>query len=164
MTTGIALSTLIERGGVYYNIGGSSPAEALREGIKGLSLPKDVDRAALTKAVLEREALMPTAIGNGVAIPHPRNPIIFKAADQRVSVLFLKTPIPYDALDGKPVSVLFLILSSEAKSHLSVLASLTHLCQRRDFLELLADRPSTGELAGFIRAAEDSWKAAPAGS
>jgi len=154
----VALSTLIERGGVYYNIGGSTAAEALREGIRGLSLPKGVDRDLLVTAVLEREALMPTAIGNGVAIPHPRNPILSDPAAQRVAVLFLKTPIPYEALDRKPVSVLFLILSSEAKSHLGVLASLSHLCQRRDFLELLADRPSTEELTRFIRAAEETWR------
>ncbi len=158
MAGAVSLSTLIERGGVFYNVGGSTAAEALREGIKGLVLPKGVDREALATAVLEREALMPTAIGNGVAIPHPRNPIISDPAEQRVAVFFLKTPIAYEALDRKPVSILFLILSAEAKSHLAVLASLSHLCQRRDFLELLADRPSTEELTAFIKAAEESWR------
>ena len=158
MAGAVALSTLIERGGVYYNIAGSSAAEVLREGIRGLSLPREVDKEKLLTAVLEREALMPTAIGHGVAIPHPRNPIITDSGAQRVAVLFLKTPVPYEALDRKPVSVLFLILSSEAKSHLAVLSSLSHLCQRRDFLELLEDRPSTQELTTFIRKAEEEWK------
>lgn len=160
MAGAVALSSLIERGGVYYNIGGSTAAEALQEGIRALALPRGVDRALLLKAVLEREALMPTAIGNGVAIPHPRNPIISDPTEQRVAVFFLKTPIPHEALDRKPVSVMFLILSSESKSHLRVLASLSHLCQRQDFLELLADRPSTEELTRFVRAAEESWRSA----
>jgi PTS system nitrogen regulatory IIA component len=154
-----SLAALIERGGVYYNIGGANPVEALKEAIRALSLPKAVDRDALLLAVLEREALMPTAIGNGVAIPHPRNPIVSDPALQRVAVFFLKKPVAYNALDRRPVSVLFLILSAEARSHLAILAAISHLCQRPDFQSLLAARPSTGELTAFIAKAEASWVA-----
>jgi PTS system nitrogen regulatory IIA component len=131
----------------------------LKEAVRVLSLPGDVDRERLLAAVLEREALMPTAIGNGVAIPHPRNPIISDPAIQRVAVFFLKTPVLYNALDRKPVSALFLILSADARSHLGVLATLSHLCQSGDFIALLAGRPSTGELTAFIAKAEASWQA-----
>jgi PTS system nitrogen regulatory IIA component len=158
-SSALSLAELIERGGVYYNIGGASPAEALKEALRALSLPKGMDRELLLGAVLEREALMPTAIGNGVAIPHPRNPMISDAALQRVAVFFLKTPVPYNALDRKPVSALFLILSADARSHLSVLATLSHLCQAEDFAALLASRPSTEELTAYIARAEASWRA-----
>ncbi|HET7838608.1 MAG TPA: PTS sugar transporter subunit IIA [Rectinemataceae bacterium] len=158
MPSSVSLAELIERGGVYYNIGGATPMDALREGVRGLVLPKGIDAEALLTAVLEREALMPTAIGNGVAIPHPRSPIVSKAELQRVAVLFLKTPIPYNALDRKPVSVLFLILSADAKTHLAVLAAISHLCQRRDFQELLAERPLREELTAFIARLEASWE------
>lgn len=157
-SSAVSLSALIERGGVYYNIGGSNPVEALKEAIRALSLPKEIDRDRLLAAVLEREALMPTAIGNGVAIPHPRNPLIADPELQRVAVFFLKTPVPYNALDRKPVSALFLILSADARSHLGVLASLSHLCQSADFIALLASRPSTEELTAFIASAESSWR------
>ena len=152
-----SLAALVERGGVYYNIGGATPPEALGEAARALALPKGMDRESLLRAVLEREALMPTAIGNGIAIPHPRNPLLSDEALQRVAVLFLKSPIPYNALDGKPVSVFFLILSANARSHLAVLAEISHLCQRPDFLSLLASRPSTAELVAFIAEAEASW-------
>jgi len=157
-SSAVSLAQLIERGGVYYNISGNSPAEALKEAVRALCLPKGLDRDKLLEAVLEREALMPTAIGNGVAIPHPRNPLVSDPELQRVSVFFLKTPIPYNALDRKPVSALFLILSADAKSHLAVLASLSHLCQSADFIALLASRPSTEELTSFIAKAEASWR------
>jgi len=155
----VSLASLIERGGVYYNVAGSTPADALKEALCVLSLPAGVDRERLLAAVLEREALMPTAIGNGVAIPHPRNPMVSDPAVQRVAVFFLKMPVPYNALDRKPVSVLFLILSADARSHLGVLASLSHLCQSREFVALLAGRPSTAELTAFIAKAESSWGA-----
>ena len=154
----VALSELIERGGVYYNIGGSGPTEALREAVKALAPPPGLVREKLLAAVLEREALMPTAIGKGVAIPHPRNPLVTDPAEQRVAVFFLKAPIPYNALDRRPVSVLFLILSADAKSHLGVLATLSHLCQSEAFAELLAARPSTAELVAFIAAQEAAWR------
>jgi len=159
MSGSVSLAELIGRGGVYYNISGSTPTEALTEAIKAVSLPKGLDRAALLTAILEREALMPTALGNGVAIPHPRSPMLTDKSQQRVAVLFLKTPVPYSALDRKPVSTLFLILSAEAKSHLSILAALSYLCQRPDFLELLAKRPSTEEMAAYIASTEASWAA-----
>lgn len=153
----ISLAELIERGGVYYNIAGSSPVEVLNEATKAMALPKSLDRESLLTAILEREALMPTALGHGVAIPHPRNSMIADASAQRVAVFFLKSPVAYNALDRKPVSVLFLILSADARSHLATLAGVSHLCQNPDFLEFLAKRPSKEELVGRIAAAELSW-------
>ncbi len=157
MPSAISLAALIERGGVYYNIPGSTPVEALREAARALVLPKSIDRDNLLTAVLEREALMPTALGHGVAIPHPRNPIISDESLQRVAVFFLKTPVPYNALDRRPVSVFFFILSADAKSHLGILAAVSHLCQRPDFLELLARRPLIEELVAYIARSEASW-------
>ena len=159
MPSQTSLAALVESGGVYYNIGGSTPAEVLREALRALALPKGLDREALLKAVLEREALMPTAIGNGVAIPHPRNPAISDRALQRVFVLFLKVPVSYNALDRKPVDCLFFILSAESRSHLAALAALGHLCQGHGFIELLATRPSKEELVAFIAKEEATWAA-----
>lgn len=155
----VSLAELVGRGGVYYNIAGSTSAEVLSEAVKAMSLPKGLDRGKLLTAVLERESLMPTALGNGIAIPHPRSPMVGDPEAQRVAVFFLKTPIPYSALDRKPVSTLFLILSSDAKSHLSILAALSYLCQRQDFLAVLDSRPSTEELMDHIAKVEASWAA-----
>jgi PTS system nitrogen regulatory IIA component len=160
MSSVVSLAELIERGGVYYNIAGTHPVEVLNEATKAMSLPKSLDRESLLTAILEREALMPTALGHGVAIPHPRNSMLTDSSSQRVAVFFLKSPVAYNALDRKPVSVLFLILSSDAKSHLATLASISHLCRQDDFLEFLEKRPSKEELVARIAAAEASWAAA----
>lgn len=157
MPSTVSLAQLIDRGGVYYNIGGSSPVEVLSEATKAMNLPKGLDRESLLTAILEREALMPTALGHGVAIPHPRNSMLTDPAAQRVAVFFLKAPVSYNALDRKPVTVLFLILSSDARSHLATLAGVSHLCQHPDFLDFLARRPSKEELVARIAEAEASW-------
>jgi len=151
----VPLAELVRRGGVYFNIAGTNPVEALTEAIRVLGLPPGIDRERLLAAVLEREKLMPTAIGNGAAIPHPRNPILSDPELQRVAVFFLKKPMPYGAPDRKPVSVLFLILSSDARSHLGTLSSLSELCQAESFIAFLASRPSTAELTARIAGLED---------
>jgi PTS system nitrogen regulatory IIA component len=153
----VSLAALVDRGGVYYNIGGANPVEALNEATKAMSLPKGLERENLLTAILEREALMPTALGHGVAIPHPRNTLLKDAESQRVAVFFLKSPVAYNALDRKPVSVLFLILSFDAKSHLATLAAISHLCQSSNFLDFLATRPSKEELVQRLSEIEESW-------
>jgi nitrogen PTS system EIIA component len=157
MPSTASLAELIERGGVYYNIAGSSPVEVLNEATKAMALPKGLDREVLLTAILEREALMPTALGHGVAIPHPRNSMLTELSAQRVAVFFLKSPVAYNALDRKPVTVLFLILSADARSHLATLAAVSHLCQDPHFLDFLAERPSKAELVARIREAEAAW-------
>jgi nitrogen PTS system EIIA component len=157
MPSSVSLARLIERGGVYYNISGSGPVEVLNEATKAMALPKSLDRESLLTAILEREALMPTALGHGVAIPHPRNSMLADEGAQRVAVFFLKSPVAYNALDRKPVTVLFLILSFDARSHLATLAAISHLCQDASFLEFLAKRPSKEELVAMIDEAEASW-------
>jgi nitrogen PTS system EIIA component len=157
MSSVVSLADLIERGGVYYNIAGSSPVEVLNEATKAMALPKSLDRESLLIAILEREALMPTALGHGVAIPHPRNSMLADPGAQRVAVFFLKSPVAYNALDRKPVTVLFLILSADARNHLATLAAVSHLCQSPDFLGFLAKRPSKEELVERIAEAEASW-------
>jgi len=155
-STLVPLAELVRRGGVYFNIAGANPTEALTEAIRVLGLPSGIDRERLLAAVLEREKLMPTAIGKGAAIPHPRNPILSDPELQRVAVFFLKKPMPYGAPDRKPVSVLFLILSSDARSHLGILSSLSELCQSESFVAFLSSRPSTAELSARISAIEQS--------
>lgn len=162
MPTSLSLAELVTRGGVYYNVSGANPVEVLAETTRNLSLPPEMDRDELLRAILEREALMPTAIGHGIAIPHPRNPIIQEEGLQRVAVVFLKTPVPYNAMDRKPVSTLFVILSAGARVHLGILAEISYLCQKADFVELLAKRPSTEELVAYIAAAEETWAASKA--
>jgi PTS system nitrogen regulatory IIA component len=154
----VSLSDLLRRGGVYYNIAGANPVEVLSELSRAIVMPTGVEREDLLRAILEREALMPTAIGHGIAIPHPRSPLIRDAGEQRVCVAFLKTPVAYNALDRKPVSTLFLILSAEARLHLGILAEISHLCQKPEFLGFLEGRPSTEELARHVEEIEASWK------
>ena len=154
---GTNLIELVRRGGVYYNISGQSPAEVLADAIATISLPEGVAREALLQAVLEREGLMPTAIGDGIAIPHPRSPMVGDPAEQLVSVCFLQEPIEWNALDGKPVGTIILLLSASPRLHLKTLSRVNYLCRQASFRSLLAARSSREELTLAIEAAERAW-------
>ena len=99
--------TALEAGGVFYRVSGFDKESALREVVELLRLPEEVDRPFLLRVLLAREAIAPTAIGDGIAIPHVRNPVVLHVGRPTITLCFLEQPIEYNALDGKPVHALF---------------------------------------------------------
>jgi PTS system nitrogen regulatory IIA component len=163
----IPLSTLIEQGGIYYDLPGTT-VEAVITGLIR-RIPRLPGRetaespgesgleAILLKAVLEREDLMSTGIGHGIALPHPRNPLITTTDGQFVSIAFLAAPVDWKALDGKPVHTVMLIVSASAKFHLHTISKINFLCQDGAFLSLLEGRSPPEPLIRAIREAERGW-------
>jgi PTS system nitrogen regulatory IIA component len=152
------LSGLIRKGGFLYDIPGISPEEVLTNMTRILQVPPGFDREALLAAVLEREALMPTSIGHGIALPHPRHPIIGGSEEQFVTNGFLKWSVDWKTLDGKPVHSLMLIVSASAKLHLDTLSRINFFCQQPPFRQLLKNRDSPEKIIGTIQEAEQAWK------
>ncbi len=151
MSDADAIVNMINAGGVYYNICGDTPEKVFADAITQLELPEVVDPQLLYAQLCEREGLMTTSIGNGIALPHPRTTMVTNPLDQRIFVCFLDRPVNFDAMDGQPVSVLFLILSVDSKTHLSILSRLSYLFQIESFLSFLHRKPNTAELVNEIR-------------
>jgi PTS system nitrogen regulatory IIA component len=152
-----SLIELIRRGGDFRIIPGATPRELLVNLIGSINIPPSLDRAALLDAVLEREALMPTAVGNGIALPHPRNPMIAESAEQFVSIVFAGSDLNWEALDGKPVRTVMLILSASPRMHLHTLSRVNYFCRQRSFVELLERRASPEEILCIIEETEKAW-------
>ena len=160
------LDELITKGGIYRGVRGSTPREVLAELIGVLSPSMSVGKmpaatmpaAKLLEAVLEREALMSTGIGGGIALPHPRNPIFLSESDQYTALAFLERPVSWNSLDGEQVDTLFLIVSASAKQHLQTLSEINYFCRMENFHRLLKKRASLEELLSFIKETEKNWK------
>jgi len=152
------LAEFIERGGVYRDIQGSTPLEVLTALVACLPPSPSIRTEKLLEAMLEREALMSTGIGDGIAIPHPRNPIVKADLEQFAVLAFLKNPVDWNSPDGVKVDTLLLIVSSSAKQHLHTLGEIAFFCRQEDFSKLLRERASGEELLRFIREAEVNWK------
>ena len=150
------LVELLTRGGVYREIGGSTPREVLTAFIG--ALPTSKPPAGLLEAVLEREDLMPTGIGGGIALPHPRNPLVESESEQFVALAFLEHPVKWNSLDGERVAALFLIVSASAKQHLHALSEINYFCRMENFQRLLKERAALEELLSFIKETEKNWQ------
>src|SRR5438034_1841771 len=81
-----SLSEALTLGGIYYRIGGNDKASALQAVVDTMKLPDEVDRQFLYQVLLAREALGSTGIGEGIAIPHVRNPIVLHVSRPMVTL------------------------------------------------------------------------------
>ncbi len=116
------LADAIRAGGVHRGVSGDDKSSILRAVVERLPLPSSVDRELLHRLLLAREALGSTAFGNGIAIPHPRNPIVLRVHSPEVAICYLDRPIEFEALDGKPVHTLVTLVSQSTRTHLHLLA------------------------------------------
>jgi PTS system nitrogen regulatory IIA component len=83
-----------------------------------------VDREFLVTVLEAREAMGSTGIGDGIAIPHVRNPILLNVSEPFVTLCLLRNPVEFDAVDGQPVHALFVLVSPNVPAHLRILAQL----------------------------------------
>jgi len=120
------LSDSLELGGIYYHVNGNDKKSVLKSIVSLMNLPDDIDREFLLEALIARENLGTTAIGNGIAIPHVRDNIIFHIEKPIISLCFLEKPIDFESLDNKPVDAIFTIISTSVRTHLSILSRLTY--------------------------------------
>jgi nitrogen PTS system EIIA component len=140
------LSDALELGGIFYRLAGADKPGVLRRMVEMLRLPDTVDREFLLQVLLAREALESTAIGDGIAIPHVRNPIVLHVPQPTMTLCFLEKPVDFGALDGQPVHTLFTFISPTVKAHLHLLSRLAFALRNPEFKELVVRQASRDEI------------------
>ena len=155
------LSAMLEAGGIHHDVEGADRSSVLREMVRRLPLPPEVDREFLSAVIEAREAMGSTGIGDGIAIPHVRNPILLKVAEPRVTLCLLRHPIEFEAVDGRPVHALFTVISPTVPGHLRILAQLGFVLHDARLKSLLEGRAPAPRILARIRELE---AAAPAGA
>ncbi len=151
----------LKAGGIHYRMAGRDTPSVLRSVVDVLQLPEEVDRQFLYDVLLAREALGSTGIGEGIAIPHVRNPIVLHLSRPMVSLCFLEHAVDFGSVDGKPVQVLFTILSPTIRAHLHMLSRLMYLLHDKRFRSALARQASREEILEQANRAEASIPSAP---
>lgn len=130
-----SLSEALKAGGVYYRVEGNDKEAVIRSSVELMKLPEDVDKDFLIKILLAREELGSTGVGDGIAIPHVRNPIVLNVSHCLVGLSFLEKPVDFGAVDGKPVHSLFMLVSPTARIHLYLLSRLAFALKDEAFKE-----------------------------
>ncbi len=156
-----SLCQSLKEGGVYYRIEGDDKSAVLRSVVETIRLPEGVDKEYLHSVLMAREGLGSTAIGEGIAIPHARSPIVHPVAHPMVSLCFLEHPVEYGALDGKPVYALFVVVSPTVRAHLHLLARLSYCLRDTPFQAVLQRQGLRDELSEAIRNVESNLNPSP---
>jgi nitrogen PTS system EIIA component len=157
------LSELLSAGGIHHDVGGRDKASVLREIVQRLPLPADIDREFLATTLEAREAMGSTGIGDGIAIPHVRNPILLRVTAPFVMLCLLRDPVDFDAVDGKPVHALFTVVSPNVPAHLRILGQLGFVLHDEDLRGLLVRRSPAAAILGRVQAVEGRASRTPGG-
>lgn len=141
--------------GIKLDLEAADKEGVLKEMVDLLADVKDIgDKKSVLKALVERENLGSTGIGQGIAIPHGKT----EKVDGLVAVLGLsKKGVNYEALDGEPVYILFLLVAPKdtAGPHLKALAQISRLLRDSYFCELLRRCKSAKEIFDLITKEEN---------
>jgi len=150
-----SLHSALLRGGVFHGVPADSREEALAAVSNLPGIPASVDRKLLYQLLVGREVLAPTGIGDGIAIPHARDPLVVRVGEPIVVLCFLRAPVDFHSMDGQPVRVLFTLLSPSVRVHLQMLGKLSFALHDGTMKQLLATEASTEAVIERIRFLEE---------
>lgn len=121
----------------------------LLEGLADIAARQtNLDERIVFDALLERERLGTTGVGKGVALPHTR-----MAGLDKIFCAFVRSePVSFDAVDGKPVDLIFLLLAPEESGadHLKALAKLSRILRDENAAEGLRNAKTVDDVYALI--------------
>lgn len=154
----MALADLIPSGGVSVDLGASSRKQALQAMSDIAAERTGLPARAIFDAVLQRERLGSTGVGQGVAIPHAR----LTGINDVVGIFArLRTPVDFESIDGRPADIIFMLLAPEdaGAEHLKALARVSRMLRREDVRQRLRAAPDN-EAVHAVLAGEPASDAA----
>ncbi len=118
--------------------------------------PRVIDIEKVRDAVLEREKIMSTGVGKGFAIPHGKTNAV-----NDILAAFGKSnqPIEYDALDGHPVYLVFLLVGKDnlVSNHIKLLSRISRMMNKDEFREKLMKAKTADEVLEIYRKEEENY-------
>jgi len=154
----VRLSDALERGGVVYDAPGGDKEQVLHALIEAMNLPDGVDRELMFDFFLAREALGSTGVGDGIAIPHVRTPVVLHVQRPFITLCFLANAVDFAAIDGRPVTTLFSLIAPSTRSHLQLLSRLSLALHDPGFRAVITRRAARDEILEEARRVERSFR------
>ncbi|MFU2486974.1 PTS IIA-like nitrogen regulatory protein PtsN [Thauera sp. WH-1] len=139
------ISQLLPLSNVVVDLDASSKKRVFEQAGLLFENNQGIGRSTVFDSLFTRERLGSTGLGQGIAIPHGR---IKGLKDAAGAFLRLATPVQFDAPDGRPVNMLFVLLVPEQanETHLQLLSELAQMFSDRDFREALLDAPDAAHI------------------
>jgi fructose-specific phosphotransferase system IIA component len=133
---------------------GETKEAIIEELVDALEVGKVItDKGKVLKAVLEREKVMSTGIGDGIAIPHGKSDAVIRLA---AALGTQRRGVEFEALDGEAAYVFFLLVSPANISgpHIKALARISRLLKNDDFKKKLIASSTAEEVISAIEMEE----------
>lgn len=149
------ITDLLDKRSILLNGTPSNKKEALEQMVELMvKSGKIKDAESYKKLVFAREEESTTGIGEGIAIPHGKGDAVTKPG---LAAMVVKKGVDFDALDGEPVNLIFLIAAPNTKEniHLDVLSKLSVLLMDEDFTKKLRNAKSVEEFMAIIDKADE---------
>lgn len=143
------LPELIEPQAVATYVGATNKHKALQLAAEMAERLFMVDGEVAHEALAQREALGSTGVGNGVAVPHATLDGIKKTCGLFIR---LETPVEFEAIDGRPVDLIFALFSppEREKEHLQALAKISRLLRQGELRERLRQNDNEDALYAIL--------------
>ncbi|MDO4501068.1 MAG: fructose-specific PTS transporter subunit EIIC [Erysipelotrichaceae bacterium] len=154
------ITDLLSKESILLNEPVSSKDECLKKMVDLMEASGKIsDKKLYLDAVYAREAEGTTGVGNGIAIPHGRCSGVKEAG---LAAMTIRNGVDYDALDGNPVEVVFLIAAPESSGtvHLEILSKLAQMLMDEKFVDLLKSAYTAEAFLNIIDKAESEKDAA----
>ena len=149
------ITEFLDKGGIKIGLNSAEKEDVLKELVDVLAGVEEIgDKKSIVKALVERESLGSTGIGQGITIPHGKTDRV----KELVAVLGIsRKGVNFEALDGEAVYIFFLLVAPKetAGPHLKALAQISRLLRDSYFCELLKRCKTADEVYELIRKEED---------
>lgn len=149
------ITDLLKKNGIAINPEVKTKEEAINKLVDLMDATGRLsDKEEYKKAVLARESLSTTGIGDNIAIPHAKTTAV---KEPGLAAMIINEGIDYDSLDGEPAKLFFLIAAPEGENnlHLDVLARLSMMLMDPEFKNTLINAKSVDEFLALIDSKEN---------
>ena len=149
------LLDILSKKSTVVGLEGETKEDIITELVDSLEVGEVISyRDKVLEAVLEREKIMSTGIGDGIAIPHGKSESVIKLA---AALGTQRRGVDFEALDGEPAYVFFLLVSPVNVSgpHIKALARISRLLKNDDFKKRLVAASTTEEIVSVIESEEE---------
>ncbi|MCH9610180.1 MAG: hypothetical protein S4CHLAM81_07060 [Chlamydiales bacterium] len=149
-TMQFSLYRALYRGDVLSDLDVNSKEGVIEKTMEEMGKRFDLDPAVLTDLFMDRERMMSTALGRGVAAPHTRDFLLDTHYDV-LMVVHPRQPIEFGALDGQSVHTLFFMFAADDRSHLNLLAKVAHLSSHEKNRAFFQTQPTKERWLAYIK-------------
>jgi len=152
----MTIVSLLDKDSIFLNKEADTKEQLLEDMIQSLgNRVSEEELENIRTAVFEREAIMSTGVGKGLAIPHGK---VKNLARTLASFAILHNPIDYKAIDDVPVNMVFLMVAPEAQNsvHIKLLSRISRMLNNQDFRDRLGQTSDKDEVVEVFQEEESA--------